>query len=311
MPFQLTILGSNSALPTANRFSTAQVLNVRERFFLIDCAEGTQIQLRRYKIRLGKINHIFISHLHGDHYFGLFGLISTFNLLKRTNPLHIFAHPNLKKILKCQFQFTENPCFEVVFHPIKPENKTIIYENDKVSVWAFPLKHRIHTSGFLFREKQEPLNIKKDMIRKYKIPIRDIVRIKEGADFIDSRGNTIPNRDLTLPPYNPRTYSFCSDTAYDESIIPVIDNCDLLYHEATFLHEKEKEAELTHHSTSKQAARIAFKANAGKLIIGHFSARYKDIRKNLDEAKSVFHNTDVAEDGKVFKVDRKRENEDY
>ncbi|MCK4663085.1 MAG: ribonuclease Z [Bacteroidales bacterium] len=304
MSFSLTILGSSSALPTKDRFSTAQVLNILERFFLIDCGEGTQIQLRKFNIKFAKINNIFISHLHGDHYFGLNGLISTFNLLGRKNDLNIYAPIQLEQLIKCQSKILDNELeFNINFHKITPKRSEIIFEDDKLTVKTIPLKHRIPTCGFLFKEKPRQKNIRKDMVEFLKIPIKEIIKIKDGADYISNDGKLYTNDVLTIPPPKPRSYAYCSDTLYSEKIIPVIKDVDLLYHEATFAERHKSKAKESFHSTSVQAATIALKANVKKLIIGHFSPRYKDLSPLLNEAKSVFKNTELAEDGNTFKVE--------
>jgi len=290
-------------MPTPERFSTAQVINVSEHFFLIDCGEGTQIQLRRNKIKFGKINHIFISHLHGDHYFGLFGLISTFILLGRKKNLHIYCHPELKNIFDFLIKyFTDEIRFEIIFHFLNYEKNEIIFENDKLTVVSFPLKHKVPTCGFLFREKPRLRNIKKELIESMSIPIKEIVRIKQGYDYTTEEGKTIKNRDLTIDPPPPKSYAYCSDTAYYEDIIPVIRDIDLLYHEATFMNDMAESAALTSHSTAVQAATIAKKANVKKMVIGHYSLRYKDLQPVLDEARSVFKNTIAAEDGLIIDI---------
>ncbi len=303
MTFELTILGSSSAVPTSKRNLTAHVLNVHERFFLIDCGEGTQIQLRRNKIRFGKINHIFISHLHGDHIFGLFGLISTFNLLNRDKNLHIYAHSELENILKRHIEYFErNLSFEIIYHHINPKLNETIFEDSKLTVETIPLKHRIPCCGFLFKEKPHLKNIKKNFIEKYAIPIAQIQKIKEGDDFVTESGKIIPNAEITLPQFKQRSYAYCTDTAYYEKIIPIINNVDLLFHESTYANNLKKQAKETFHSTAEQAATIAKKANAGKLLIGHFSARYKDIADLINEARSVFENTIAAEDGEKYEI---------
>jgi len=305
--FELTILGSSSALPTSKRNLTAHVLNVYERFFLIDCGEGTQVQLRKNRIKFGKINHIFISHLHGDHFYGIFGLLSSYNLLGRTSDLHIYAHQKLKKALSyMRRNFESQFSYKIFFHPINPDQEELIYENKRVRVYSFPLKHKIPTSGFLFEEKMKEPNIKKEYVNKFQIPIKDIHRIKEGDDYKTKEGKIIPNKELTLPPYKPRRYAFCTDTGYNEDIIPLIRKVDLLYHEATFKNDHEEQADTTFHSTAQQAATIARKAKAKKLIIGHFSARYKKIDGFIKEARKEFKNTYAAEDGAVYKIEQER-----
>ncbi|MEA3443840.1 MAG: ribonuclease Z [Bacteroidota bacterium] len=296
-------MGSNSAFPTSERFPTAHVLNVHERFFLIDCGEGTQLQIRRNKIRFGKLNHIFISHLHGDHYFGIFGLISTLSLLGRKTDLHIYAMPDLEKMINFQLKYFYDPLqFKIIFHPLQHKTKEIIFDNKNLEVASFPLKHRIPTCGFLFKEKKHEARIIKEMIDFYKIPIKDIVKIKQGSDFITPDGDKILNARLTNPAGEQRSYAFCSDTAYSEEIIPHIENVDLLYHEATFLHELADQAKSSSHSTSYQAATIAKKANVKKLIIGHYSSRYKDISPLVDEARAVFPETYPAIENESFDV---------
>ncbi|MHA1629066.1 MAG: ribonuclease Z [Candidatus Heimdallarchaeota archaeon] len=303
MKFSLTILGSNSAFPTSKRFPTAHVLNVHERFFLIDCGEGTQLQIRRNKIPFGKINNIFISHLHGDHYFGIFGLISTMALLGRKSDLHVYGMPDLEKILEFQLKyFYEDLPYKIVFHPLQNKKAELIFEDKNITVESFPLKHRIPTCGFLFKEKKHDARMRKDMIEFYQIPIRDIVKIKQGADFATTDGDVVPNNRLTYPAGKQRSYAFCSDTAYSEKIIPTIENVDLLYHEATFLHELSRQAKSSGHSTAQQAAQIAKKAKAEKLIIGHFSSRYKDVAPLLNEARTVFPESFVAVENESWDV---------
>ncbi|NQU81621.1 MAG: ribonuclease Z [Bacteroidetes bacterium] len=303
MAFTFTILGSSSALPTSKRFTSAYVINVHERFFLIDCGEGAQMQLRKYKIKLGKINHIFISHIHGDHVFGLFGLISSFNLLGRENNLHIFGPPDLERIIHGYLKdFYINLFFEIIFHPVNCTRSVRIYEDEKIKVNTIPLKHRIPTCGFLFREQPTLPNLKKDMIEKYDIPISKRQGIKEGDGFITETGGIVPNHELVIPAPEPKTFAYCSDTSYNEGILTQIRNVDLLYHEATYGSELQELARESMHSTASEAARLASKASAKKLVIGHFSARYKDLTPLLVEARKVFNNTFIAEDGKTFTV---------
>lgn len=301
MAFSVTILGSNSALPTSERYPTAQLLNVSERFFLIDCGEGTQIQLRKYKIKFSKINHIFISHLHGDHCFGLIGLISTFGLLGRKNDLVIFSHPHLETILQPQIDyFCSDLSFKVIFHAINSLANEVIYEDKNLIVSTIPLKHRVPTCGFLFKEKRGLNHIRRDMVDFYNIPVRLLPGIKNGDDFISPDGEIIANSRLTTPSAEPRSYAFCSDTAYLESIIPIIKGVDLLYHETTFLAADQKLARKTTHSTATDAALIAQKAGAGKLIIGHFSSRYYDLSLFKAEASEIFQLVEIATEGSVF-----------
>ena len=304
MTFSLTILGSSSALPTSTRFPSAHVLNVHERFFLIDCGEGTQMQMRKFKFKFGKVNHIFISHLHGDHTLGLFGLISTLVLLDRKSKLTIYGPPLLEKIIDDHLDaFEINLPFTLEFIHLDCSSSCKIYEDDRLTVETIPLKHRIPTCGFLFREKPRLRNIRKEMIVEYNIPIREIQKIKEGADFTLETGEVISNDKLTILPDPPRTFAYCTDTLYTESIIPKIRGVNLLYHEATFMHDMADQAHDNFHSTGYQAAMLAKKAEVGKLVLGHFSSRYKDLNPLLQEAKQVFENTFLAEDGSIFPVE--------
>ncbi len=308
MTFELTILGSSSAIPTSEKYPTAQVLNVSERFFLIDCGEGTQIQLRRQKIGFGKIKYIFISHLHGDHYFGLIGLLSTFNLLGLKNNIHIYAPSQLKEAIQPQLDFLKGDMqFEIIFHPLNFRKPERIYEDKKVEVFSFPVKHSINCSGFLFREKQREANIKKESIKKYEPSIEQIQNIKKGADLTTSGGEVIPNRELTTPPPLPRSYAFCADTAFHPPLAEVLKGVDLLYHEATFTEELRDWADKTYHSTAMDAAKIAQMAGAGNLIIGHFSSRYDDYEPFVNEARSIFVNTVAAVEGEKYSVSLKQQ----
>ena len=306
MSFEITILGSSSALPTSKKYPSAHVVNIHERFFLIDCGEGTQIQLRKFKIRFSQINHIFITHLHGDHFFGIFGITSTFNLLGRKNDLHIYSPGNLEKKVYSVINKKEIG-FNIFFHRLNHENKEIIYESKSIEISAFPLKHRIETYGYLLKEKPKERNIKKEAITKYNLSIKDILSIKQGSDFITEAGNTIKNSKISIPPYQARSYAYCSDTMYSEEIIPYIKNTDILYHEATFAKDLQETATLTKHSSSVDAATIALKANVSKLLIGHFSTRYKNTDTIEKEAKEIFSNTQAVQDGDKIKIPLVRE----
>jgi len=300
---KLTILGSSSALPTSGRFPSAHVFNAHERLFLIDCGEGTQMQLRKTRIRFAKINHIFISHLHGDHVFGLYGLLSTFSLMGRRNPIHLYAPENYDNILKSHLSdFDINLSFEVDFIPLSGNNPVIILDDKYLTVTSFPLKHRVPAYGFLFREKLSDRNIIKEYIDKYNIPPIRIPAIKKGEDFITSDGKIVKNEEITLPPPEPLSYAYCSDTKYFKRLASFVKEVSLLYHEATFDKTKEDLAEMTGHSTTLDAAKTALEANVGTLIIGHFSARYKDIAPLVDEARTVFPETYPAIDGKSYEV---------
>lgn len=298
MTFRLTVLGSSSALPTSTRYPTAHVLNVHERFFLIDCGEATQIQLRKYRIRFSRINHIFISHLHGDHYFGLFGLISTFSLLGRQNDLDIYGPAGIRKLVLSQFTNAGHDVqFRLNFHELKGEGKQLVLEEKNINVYAFPLKHRITTYGYSFEEKERQRNIIKDSIQQYGLSIREIVAIKEGGDLLLDDGTRIPNIELTTPPPKSRKYVYCSDTAFYPEIIQFIKDADLLYHESTFLDDMQKRASETLHSTAREAAQIAMMSAAKQLLIGHYSPRYKDLGGFYQEAVEVFENVILAEEG--------------
>ena len=303
LPFSVTILGSSSALPTLSRFPTAQVVNLNEKLFLIDCGEGTQIQLRKYGIKAGKINHIFISHLHGDHIFGLPGLISTMALGGKKGELHIYSHSELKMMMDPMLKFmNEMEDFKVIYHPLNFRSQALIFEDTKLTIESFPLKHRIPCCGFIFKEKPHTQRLRGELVEYLKIPIRDRVSIKEGADYQKSDGTVISNSDLTFPPDPSRSYVFCTDTLPRMQILPVIQGVDLLYHEATFCDELKDLALKTYHTTAGQAALLAREANVKKLIIGHFSSRYKNEKPLVDEARSVFPNTFAANDGERFSV---------
>lgn len=303
MSFSVTVLGSSSALPTSTRFPSAHVLNAHERLFLIDCGEGTQIQLRRFKFRLARLNHIFISHLHGDHVLGLFGLISTLNLLGRKHELHIYAHEAIDPILQANINFFINDiAFPLTLHPLKTRQRGIIHSDKHIEVEVFPLKHRIPSLGYIFRETPREPNIRKDLVEKYAISIADILRIKRGEDYILPNGSIIPNRELTFNHHLPRSYAYCSDTMYTETIAERVQGVDLLYHEATFALSEAKLARATGHSTAQQAAQVALKANVKKLLIGHFSSRYKKPESLLSEARTIFPETYLAEDGLTIQI---------
>lgn len=308
MTFSLTILGSSSALPTSNRTVTAHVLNVHERFFLIDCGEGTQLQMRRYRIRFSKIHNIFISHLHGDHFYGLFGLISSMSLMGRKVPLNIYGPPELKKFLDLHFNIsTVQLDYSLAFTALDMKRKSMVMENQHITVESIPLDHKIDCVGFIFREKKGDRRILKDAVKDLGLGIKDMVNLKRGNDYLDQDGVLYQNSILTAPPPKPRSYAYCSDTRYYEALINDVRNIDLLYHEATYLDNMKKRAFETGHSTAKQAAVFAEKTNAGKLVIGHFSSRYKDLNPLLDEARSVFPETYLAIEGLCFDVPQIKE----
>jgi ribonuclease Z len=302
--FELTILGCSSATPTSTRNPTAQLLNIAERFFLIDCGEGTQMQLRKYKQKFQRINHIFISHLHGDHYLGLMGLLSSMHLLGRTNDMHLFCPAELQEIIEIQYRHSQTWLnYKIIYHPHNYVNNELIFEDDKVQVKTIVLNHRIPCAGFLFVEKPVLPNISVEMLKKYRIPVEKIMGIKNGDDLVMADGTIVPNEHLVTSSHKPRSYAFCSDTKYDERILEVIKDASLLYHEATFLHEMLDRAKETYHTTAKQAGEIAMKAGVKKLMIGHYSARYKDLGPLLEEAQSIFPETLLAIEGEKIRVE--------
>lgn len=306
MSFDLTILGSSSALPTTKRFPTAHLLNVDERFFLIDCGEGCQVQLRKFGFNPGRIHHIFISHLHGDHVFGLFGLLSTMGMLGRKVPLNLYGPDKLEAMLEQHFSFFGNLPFELKFHVPGKEEGAPVYEDDRISVRPIKLRHRTTTYGYIFREKPKALNVRKDCIEKYGLGIADVVKIKQGEDFINSKGERIPNHLLTLPPFKERSYAYISDTDFKPSLAEQLKGVDLLFHEATFAGKDEKLARQTLHSTAPEAAKIALDAGVGKLLIGHFSTRYKDHAVLEEEARTIFNASFGVNDGDRFSVEQSR-----
>ena len=303
MRFEVTILGCGSAVPTLNRSASAQYVNVLERHLLIDCAEGTQLQLRRYKAKFQKIDHIFISHLHGDHFLGLVGLLSTFHLLGRTRPIRIYAPEKLRDIIDLTLHgFNNKLNFEWQLRNLNFKNKELIFEDNLIEVHSFPLKHRIDCCGFLIQEKERERNIKKDKILEHNISLADIPDLKRGADFTANNGDVISNAELTEDPLPARSYAYCSDTMYSDATIVAVRNVDVLYHEATFTSDLASRAKKTYHSTAKQAAEVAAKAEVGKLVVGHYSARYKELDKFEEEISPVFSNYVLAEDGLKIKL---------
>lgn len=293
--FELTILGCGSALPTMHHLPTSQVLNVREKLFMIDCGEGTQLQFRRARLGFNKLNRIFISHLHGDHCFGLIGLISTLGLLGRTGDLYIHATAELEPILKTELDFfCKELSFEVKFVPFDPKHSAIIYQDRSVTVTTIPLKHRMPCAGFLFEEAQSERPLDGEAIKFFGVPVKDLARIKKGEDFVREDGVVIPNGRLTKNPTPSRKYAYCSDTAYNEELIPIIKGVDLLYHESTFLESEKARAKVTMHSTAMEAATIAKLAEVKKLMLGHYSSRYTDNASFLEEASLIFPNVILA-----------------
>lgn len=304
MSTYLTILGYNSAIPTVKSAPTAQFLEMEERCFLIDCGEGTQVQLRKAKAKFSKINHIFISHLHGDHVFGLPGLISSFRLLGRETPLHVYGPKGIKEMMETIFRITEtHQGFEVVFHELSSKKSEKVFEDNRVEVFTIPLDHRIYCNGYLFKEKPKERHLNMQEISKYpEIEICDYHNLKRGKNIQLSDGYILKNENLTKPAEPSVSYAFCSDTRYLESIIPIIKNVDVLYHEATFLHDLKKMADYTGHSTALEAAKIARKANVKKLILGHFSNRYHDLSVFLNEACEIFPETYLPKQLEAVKI---------
>lgn len=298
---KLTILGCHSATPRTNTNPTSQVLEINNHIFLIDCGEGTQVELRRHKIKFNRIKHIFISHLHGDHCFGLVGLISTFRLLTREADLHIYAPKGLKEVITLQMKLAESwTNYKLIFHELTSTTSELIFEDDKVEVYTIPLDHRIYTNGFLFKEKEGERKLDMNAVLNANIDVAYYRKLKQGFDVEDKHGNLVKNEMLTKPVNLPKSYAFCSDTAYNEAMLPIIKDVDVLYHESTFLDKNEKLAAPTKHSTAKQAASIAKQANANTLILGHYSTRYNDLNLFKEEASEIFENVELAKDGKSF-----------
>lgn len=298
---KLTILGCYAATPRTFTNPTSQILEIKNRLFLIDCGEGTQVQLRKNKIRFSKINHIFISHLHGDHFFGLVGLVSTFTLLNRATDLHIYGPKGIKEIIMLQLRLSNSwTNYGLHFHELESTESQVIYEDEKVVVKTIPLKHRIYTNGFLFKEKMDKRKLNVDAVQSFEIDSCYYQNIKNGKDIILDDGRLIENHLLTFDPVAPKNYAFCSDTAYDERIIPLLKDVDVLYHESTFLDSEENLAKRTMHSTAKEAATIALKANVKQLVLGHYSTRYENIKLFKEEAQTIFPQVLLADDGKSF-----------
>ncbi|MDG2396665.1 MAG: ribonuclease Z [Flavobacteriaceae bacterium] len=300
---KLTILGCFSATPRNNAQTTAQILEVKGDVFLIDCGEGTQIQLRKMGIKFNRIKNIFISHLHGDHFFGLIGLISTFRLLGRTSDLNIYGPKGIKEIILTQLKHGKSwTDYNLIFHELVLKKSELIFENDKLTISTIPLDHRIYTNGFFFKEKIGLRRINKSAVDLYSIDYSYYENLKNGKDFVTNNEDLILNKELTFNPKKPKSYAFCSDTGYDESIVSIIKNSSVLYHESTFLEKDRELAIKTKHSTAFDAAKIAVLSKANKLVLGHFSSRYNDLSEFIIEAKSIFNNVELAEEGKIIKI---------
>lgn len=303
MIFRVQILGSGSATPRLHRNPSAQYVNVLERHILIDCAEGTQMQMQKFKVKPQRIQHILISHLHGDHYLGLVGLLSSMHLNGRKKTVHIYGPEALQEIVNIQLHHSKTTLgFELVFHPLTSSQSEKIFEDKVIEIWTIPLEHRIYCNGFLIKEKKKPRKISKEAIKKFSIPIAMMHKLANGEDWTKEDGSVISNSELTEDPQLPRSFAYCSDTRYTEKIIDVIQEVDLLYHEATFLKNLEDRAKKTFHSTAEQAAIIAKKAQVNELLLGHFSARYMEVNDFIEEARPIFDNVRVVKDGDVFDI---------
>ena len=303
-PFRVHILGCGSALPTMQHNASSQIVEVRGKLFMIDCGEGTQVQVRRSHQSFSRISAVFISHLHGDHCFGLIGLISTFGLMGRTAPLHIYAPVEMKKLLDLQTEiFLSNLEYKVVFHAVDTTQQAVVYEDRSLTVTSIPLEHRVPCCGFLFREKPTLPHIRREAIDFYQIPISQIGNIKNGADWTTEDGRVIPNSGLTTPADKPRSYAYCSDTRYIPYLYKQLTGVNMLYHESTYADDRKEKAALYNHSTASEAAQVARDAHVGKLLLGHYSARYEDESVLLEEAKAVFPNSFLTNEGACFDVE--------
>jgi ribonuclease Z len=307
LTFELTVLGINSALPTREHYPTAHVLNVHERLFLIDCGEGAQIQMLRAGLSIGRLDAIFISHLHGDHVFGLFGLLSTMSMMGRKAVLPIYAPAQLEAVLHDHLRyFGADMTFQAVVHPVDTETPALIYKNPVMTVHSIPLKHRVPTTGFLFREKMSRRNVRKPLIATHNLQVNDIVQLKNGNDITLPDGQILTCEEATYLSYAPRSYAYCSDTMFSETVIEQVRDVDLLYHEATFLSDKADLARHTMHSTATDAATVARQANVKRLLIGHFSSRYGNKDYFLQEALPIFPNTQIAEELQRIEIRKTR-----
>lgn len=304
MAFTVTILGSSAATPTSKRNPSSILVNMDYTYYLMDCGEGTQMQLRKLRLKLQRIKHIFISHMHGDHFFGLVGLVSTFHLLGRSEELHIYGPEPLQEIIEMQLKASQTDLvFPVKFHVTNPNKPETIFETSEHYVKSFPLDHRIDTTGFVFGEKLKPRKIKKSFLFfDEEISVDDILKVKAGADFISKTGKVYKNEDITEDPPEPGRFAYCSDTRYHEPVIDMVKGADLLYHEATFMEAMKTVANEKFHSTAGQAALIAKKAEVKKLLLGHFSARYRELDGLLEEARDVFPETELALDGIKYEI---------
>lgn len=305
--FQVHILGCGSALPSLKHNTSSQVIDIHDKMFMVDCGEGTQLQLRKSRIHFSKINAIFISHLHGDHCFGLMGMISTFGLLGRTAPLHIYAPKEMTELFEIQKQmFCSTFEYELVFHPLDTTQNKVVYEDRSLTVATIPLEHRLPCCGFLFRDKSGLPHINREMCDYYNVPRSQYNNIKNGADWLDEDGNVVENSRLTLPPDTPLSYAYCSDTRYMQNLYKMIKGVDVLYHESTYVDADEKNARKYYHSTARQAATVAKAAGAKMLLLGHYSSKYGDEGVILSEAKEVFGNSCLTNEMNVYDVEKLR-----
>jgi len=301
MKFEVTILGSSSATPVFNRNPSAQLLNCNEKYYLIDCGEGTQQQLAKYNLKAARIDYIFISHLHGDHYFGLIGLLSSLHLNGRIKPIKIFGPKPLLEILEIQFKYSDTVLrYPIEFFPIEADQSIQIFENSDLTVKTIVLNHRIPTTGFIFQQKKRQRKLIKE--KTDQVPMAYYTALKKGMDVELPNGDILRSEDYTTEADAPRCYAYCSDTLFDESYFATIKDCDTLYHEATFMHDLLERAKETHHTTALQAGEVAKITGAKKLLIGHFSSRYKTLQILFEEAQSVFENTELAVEGRTFQL---------
>ncbi len=299
--FAITILGNNSAIPAFDRNPTAQVLQTMDESYLIDCGEGTQMQLTKYKIKRSKLNHIFISHLHGDHYFGLIGLLTSMSLLNRKQDLHLHAPPELEQLINLQLNFASTHlCFNLHFHPL--QNEGLILDGNKMTVECFKVKHRIECWGFLFRQKKNPRKLDAERAKIYEIPAAFYENLQRGEDYITKKGTIVPNEEVTTEAAVGKSYAYCADTIFDESLAEKVKDVDMLYHETTYLKDLHERAAARFHSTTVQAGTIAKKANVKKLLIGHFSSKYEALEEFLNETVEVFQNTELAIQGTCYSI---------
>jgi ribonuclease Z len=295
---KITILGNTAAIPKRGTHLSAQLIQVNNESFLMDCGEGTQMQLINYGIKYSKIENIFISHLHGDHFFGLIGLVSTYHLLRREKPLRIYGPPALEKLLTTQLEAANTSLnYKLIFIGVETDSKKLIYESSNALVYAFPLEHSIPTHGYCFEQKQKARKVNPDFINEHNPSINDIKKVKAGGDYVTSTGEVILNKDITISSPRPLSYSYCSDTKYFEKLIEYNMGVSALYHECTFDISLQKKAEARFHSTASDAAKVALKANVGQLILGHFSSRYEDLEVLLLEAQDIFPHTILSEEG--------------